>query len=81
MDCLVDPKLLIIFSSHHDALEITSLINISTQTRNAVCVINGRHLMVSEPTNPAALLQQEGTCWSYKTTYLRAKCQINIGPE
>ena len=35
---------LIIFSSHHDALEITSLINISTQTRNAVCVINGRHL-------------------------------------
>ena len=67
---IVNPKLLIIFSSLHDALEIASLINIST--RNAVCVIIGRHLMVSEFTNPAPF-QQEETCWSYKTTYLRAK--------
>ena len=43
---MVNPKLLLlIFSSLHDALEITRLINIST--RNAVCVITGRHLRSS----------------------------------
>ena len=39
----MNPKLLIIFSSLHDALEIASN-KIQTQTRNAVCVFNGRHL-------------------------------------
>ena len=53
---IVNPKLLIIFSSHHDALEITSLINIST--RNAVCVINGRHLSY------IALSRSFHTAWS-----------------
>ena len=49
---MVNPKLLLlIFSSLHDALEITCLINIST--RNAVCVITGRHLMVSEFYEPS----------------------------
>ena len=39
---IVNPKLLLIFSSHHVVFKEARLINIST--RNAVCVINGRHL-------------------------------------
>ena len=68
---MVNPKLLLlIFSSHHVVFKEARLIN-NISTRNAVCVISGRHLMVSEITNPPSF-QQEGTCWSYKTT-LHAK--------
>ena len=53
---MVNPKLLI-FSSHHVVFKEARLIN-NISTQNAVCVISGRHLMLSENTNPSPLFQQ-----------------------
>ena len=41
---MVNPKLLI-FSSHHVVSKEARLIKYLNSTRNAVCVINGRHLI------------------------------------
>ena len=49
---MVNPKLLLIFSSHHVVFKEARLIN-NISTQNAVCVINGRHLMVSEIYEPS----------------------------
>ena len=56
---MVNPKLLI-FSSHHVVFKEARLIN-NISTWNAVCVISGRHLMVSENTNPSQRAVQRGS--------------------